>query len=239
MAIVSNSIGYLDGATHLEGFFAYDDRFEGRRPVVMVSHAWAGRDEFVESKAEQLAELGYFGFALDMYGKGVHGIDKDQNAKLMQPFMEDREKLQRRMQAAFNTVKLFPWADDSKIAAIGFCFGGLCVLDLARTGAEIQGVVSFHGLLAAPQKIKAKKINARVLVLHGNDDPMVPLDQVIALQQELTASGADWQLHSYGNTMHAFSNPVANDPDFGTVYKASADHRSWISMQNFLQEIFV
>ena len=238
MAIISNTVGYLDGATHLEGFFAYDDSFEGRRPAVMVSHAWGGRDEFVEAKAAKLAELGYLGFALDMYGKGVHGSGPDENAKLMQPFMDDREMLQTRMLAALNAVKLFPWVDDSKIAAIGFCFGGLCVLDLARTGAYLQGVVSFHGLLGAPGNTKANIINSKVLVLHGNDDPMAPVDQVIALQQELTNAGTDWQVHSYGNTMHAFTNPVANDPEFGTVFQPAADRRSWISMKNFLEEIF-
>jgi len=129
--------------------------------------------------------------------------------------------------------------DDKEIASIGFCFGGLCVLDLARSGVDIKGVVSFHGLLGAPEHSQpAAKIKAKVLVLHGYDDLMAPVDQVFALQQELTQAGADWQVHSYGNTMHAFTNPLANDPDFGTVYKAEADKRSWISMQNFLLEIF-
>ncbi len=238
MAIVSNTINYLDGDTLLEGFFAYDDATEGQRPTILISHAWGGRDEFVEKKAERLAGLGYFAFALDMYGKGVLGSGPEENGKLMQPFMDDRQMLQQRITAALYAVKRTPWADESNIAAIGFCFGGLCVLDLARTGAEIKGVVAFHGLFAQPDNLQDQPIKAKVLLLHGNDDPMVPTEAVIALQKELAAKDADWQLHSYGNTVHAFTNPNANDPDFGTVYNEMADRRSWTAMKNFLDEIF-
>ncbi len=238
MAIVSNTVGYLDGDVLLEGYFAYDDTTDHKRPAVLISHAWGGRDEFVAAKARKLAELGYLAFALDMYGKGVVGSGPEENAKLMQPFMEDRAKLQRRINAALYAVKLMPWVEDSKVAAIGFCFGGLCVLDLARSGADIAGVVSFHGLLTAPDNIAEPTIKAKVLVLHGHDDPLVPPEQVAALQRELTAAGADWQLHVYGNTMHAFTNPVANDPGFGTVYQPVADRRSWQTMANFLAELF-
>ncbi len=238
MAIVANTVSYLDQDAILEGFFAYDDGIVGQRPVVLIHHAWAGRDQFVADKAVKLAELGYLAFAADMYGKGVLGTSREQNAALMQPFMADRAKLQRRLLAALATVKLMPWADNHKVAAIGFCFGGLCALDLARSGADISGVVSFHGLLGAPTDLSPSQIKAKVLVLHGNDDPMGPVEQVIALQAELTKASADWQMHIYANTMHAFTNPVANDPDFGTVYQPLADSRSWQAMQNFLSEIF-
>lgn len=238
MTIISNTVAYLDDDTVLEGFFAYDDAVEGRRPAVMVNHAWAGRSDFVEEKAIKLAEMGCFGFAVDMYGKGVLGQSIEENTKLMQPFMDHRELILKRMEAALYAIKSMPWVDDKKIAAIGFCFGGLCVLDLARSGADLSGVVSFHGLLGSPESAQKNPIKAKVLVLHGNDDPMAPGDQVIALQQELTQAGADWQLHNYGNTMHAFTNPIANDPDFGTVYQAVADKRSWVSMKNFLIEVF-
>jgi dienelactone hydrolase len=238
MAIVANCVDYLDDGEVLEGFFAYDDALSGRRPVVLIHHAWAGRDEFVADKARKLAELGYLGFAADIYGKGVHGKSPEENGRLMQPFMEDRQLLQKRLLAALANVKLLPWTDDKRIAAMGFCFGGLCALDLARTGVDIAGVISFHGLLIPPANLSQPKIKAKVLVLHGHDDPMVPVDQVNALQSELTAAGADWQVHAYGNTMHAFTNPVANDPAFGTVYQANADRRSWQAAQNFLAEIF-
>ena len=238
MAIVSNTVGYLDGDVLLEAFFAFDDSFTGRRPAVLINHSWVGRDDFVAEKAKKLAALGYVGFAVDMYGKGILGSDAEENAKLMQPFMDDRKMLAKRMHAALYAVKLMPWADDSKIAAIGFCFGGLCSLDLARTGADLKGVVSFHGLLGAPGNTQGNVIKAKVLALHGHDDPMGPVEQVFAFEQEMTKAGADWQLHTFGNTMHAFTNPVANNPDFGTVYQPDADRRSWVMMENFLTEIF-
>ncbi|HEY8157248.1 MAG TPA: dienelactone hydrolase family protein [Methylobacter sp.] len=238
MAIVSNTVAYMDGDVVLEAFFAFDDSLSGRRPAVLINHTWVGRDDFVAEKAKKLAALGYVGFAVDMYGKGVLGSDREENMRLMQPFMADRAMLQQRMKAALAAVKLMPWVDDSKIASIGFCFGGLCSLDLARTGVDIKGAVSFHGLLAAPENTQGNTIKAKVLVLHGHDDPMNPAEQVLAFEQEMTEAGADWQLHTYGHTMHAFTNPLANDPAFGTVYQPSADQRSWIAMQNFLAEIF-
>ena len=238
MAIVSNTVAYLDGDVLLEAFFAFDDALTGRRPTVLINHTWAGRDEFVAGKAKKLAELGYVGFAVDMYGKGVLGTNPDECMKLMQPFMADRAMLQQRMKAALAAVKLMPWVDDSKIAAIGFCFGGLCSLDLARTGVDIKGVVSFHGLLVPPGNTQGNAVKAKILALHGRDDPMVPDEQVLDFEQEMTDAGADWQLCSYGNTMHGFTNPLANDPIFGAVYQPDADRRSWIAMQNFLAEIF-
>ncbi|MGZ8160361.1 MAG: dienelactone hydrolase family protein [Methylobacter sp.] len=238
MAIVSNTVVYLDGDVVLEAFFAFDDALTGRRPAVLINHTWVGRDDFVAGKAKKLAALGYVGFAVDMYGKGVLGSGPEENMKLMQPFMADRVVLQQRMKAALAAVKLMPWVDDSKIASIGFCFGGLCALDLARTGVDIKGAVSFHGLLEAPGNTQGNVIKAKVLALHGRDDPLVPAEQVLAFEQEMTDAGADWQLHAYGNTMHAFTNPLANDPAFGAVYQPDADRRSWIAMQNFLAEIF-
>jgi dienelactone hydrolase len=237
MAIVSNTVGYVDDDTLLEGYFAVDEALEGQRPAVLICHAWGGRDEFVAEKAKKLAELGYVGFAVDMYGKGIKGAGPEENAKLMQPFMEDRTLLQKRILAALSAVKLLPWVDEKRIAAIGFCFGGLCALDLARSGADIAGVVSFHGLLI-PSSLPTKKITAKVLVLHGNDDPMVPIDHVHDLEAELTETAADWQIHTYGHTMHAFTNPIANDPGFGTVYNGIADKRSWQSLLAFLSEVF-
>lgn len=196
MAIISNTVDYLDDGVLLQGFFAFDDSIAGRRPAVLINHTWAGRDDFVAGKAKKLAELGYVGFAVDMYGKGILGTGPDENAKLMQPFIDDRAMLQKRMKAALYAVKLLSWVDDTKIAAIGFCFGGLCALDLARTGADIKGVVSFHGLLGAPGNTSGNAIKAKILALHGHDDPLGPVEQVIAFEQEMTEAGADWQLHS-------------------------------------------
>jgi len=238
MAIFSNTVNYLDGGTLLQGFFAYDDAFEGRRPTVLISHAWGGRDDFVNNKAKQLAELGYFAFALDMYGQGILGASPEENAILMQPFIDDRQALQQRINAALYAVKLLPWVDDSKVAAIGYCFGGLCVLDLARMGADIKGVVSFHGLLNAPDAQAKSPVTAKVLALHGYDDPMATDEQVDSFCQEMSDKNIDWQLHHFGNNVHAFTNPQANNPAFGTVYNETAAKRSWQIMTNFLEEIF-
>jgi dienelactone hydrolase len=238
MAIITNTVTYMDGDVALEAFFAFDDAISARRPAVLISHMWNGRGEFVAEKAKALAELGYVAFALDMYGKGILGTTPEENMALMQPFIDDRAMLQQRIKAALLTVKLFPWVDDSKIAAIGYCFGGLCVLDLARTGVDIKGVVSFHGILNAPNNLPNTPIKAKVLALHGYDDPMGLPAQTIEFQNEMTQAGADWQLHNYGHTVHAFTNPLANFPESGMIYNATADKRSWLAMQNFLTEIF-
>ncbi len=238
MTIQTRTIDYQDGDVDLQGYLAWDDAVEGKRPGVMISHAWAGRSDFENGKAEELAKLGYVGFALDNYGRGILGTNTEENSALIQPFLDDRAMLQGRMQIALEVLKGLDEVDASRVATIGFCFGGLCVLDLARTGTDIRGVVSFHGLFASPGNTAGNKIRAKVLALHGWDDPMVPPDQVVSLAEELSSMGADWQLHGYGNTMHAFTNPQANDPDFGTVYSPDADRRSWNAMQDFLSEIF-
>jgi dienelactone hydrolase len=238
LSIQTRLIDYVDGDSVLEGLLAWDDTNHGPRPGVMVAHAWAGRSEFEDNKAIELAKLGYTGFALNLYGKGVLGSGPDENAVLMQPFLDDRAMLQQRLVLSLQTMRDQPEVDESRSVAIGFCFGGLCVLDIARTGEDIDGVVSFHGLFAAPGNTQGNTIRAKVLALHGWDDPMGTPDSVVALAEELTATGADWQLHGYGNTMHAFTNPQANDPDSGIVYNESADRRSWMAMQYFLAELF-
>lgn len=238
MTIRERIIEYRDGDLLLEGRLAWDDEYEGPRPGVLVSHAWSGRSRAEDDKAERLAALGYAALALDLYGKGRRGGNPADNAALMQPLLDDRAALQRRMHASLSTLRMQPEVDAARVAAIGYCFGGLCVLDLARSGADIAGVVSFHGLLGPPGNCGGKRSKARVLVLHGWDDPMASPDSVLALTRELTDLGADWQLHAYGNTLHAFSNPLANDRALGTVYDAKADRRSWTAMQNFLLELF-
>ncbi len=231
-------IEYEHNGTLLEGFLAYDDATASARPAVLISHAWVGRSELECNKARALAESGYAGFAMDLYGKGVLGSGPEENQKLMSPFLEDRAMLQSRMTTALDILRAQSEVDTSNIAAMGYCFGGLCVLDLARIGTDINGVISVHGLFPSPGNTQGTKIKAKVLVLHGNEDPMVPVDSVVELEKELTEAGADWQIHVYGNTMHAFTNPSANDHSMGTVYNEVADKRSWIAVKNFLQEIF-
>jgi len=231
-------IEYDDNGTLLEGYLSINADNNDKKPVVIVVHDWSGKNNFACGKADHLASLGYIGFALDMYGKGKLGDTQEEKAALIQPLLADRSLLLSRMNAALETVKKLPDAESHKIAAIGFCFGGLCVLDLARSGADIAGVVSFHGLLNAPEESGSTRISAKVLAMHGYDDPMVTPDKVLAFCDEMTEAQADWQLDMYGKTMHAFTNPEANDPAFGTVYSKTADMRSWQAMLNFLNEIF-
>lgn len=230
-------VQYTHNGDLLEGYLAWDEDRPGPRPGVLVAHAWGGRGELECAKARELARLGYCGFALDVYGKGVRGSGPGENAKLMQPFLEDRALLQVRVASALETLRQQDQVDSDRTAAIGYCFGGLCVLDLARTGSDVRGVVSLHGLFNPPGNTSGTRIGASVLALHGHDDPMVPVEAVNALEAELTAAGADWQIHVYGNAMHAFTNPNANSPDTGTVYDASADRRSWIATVGFLEEV--
>ena len=236
MTIQTRHIEYRDQDVVLEGYLAVEEG--DRRPGVLVSHAWGGRSGFEESKAEMLAELGYAGFALDLYGKGVRGSSPEENSALMQPLLDDRTLLQRRMKLALDVLRKQKEVEPDRVAAMGYCFGGLCVLDLARSGADVRGVASFHGLLSPPGNTDGNSIGGKVLVMHGWDDPMAPPEQVLALATEMNAMGADWQLHAYGDTLHAFTNPAADDPDRGTVYDADADRRSWQSLQLFLAEIF-
>lgn len=238
MSLRHRLIEYTDGETVLEGRLAWDDASSLPRPGVLVAHAWGGRGAYEDGKADRLAGLGYAALALDLYGKGRRGAGPEENAALMQPFLDDREMLQRRMRVSLEALRGQSEVDSDSVAAIGFCFGGLCVLDLARTGEDIAGVVSFHGLFASPENTAGNTVRARVLALHGWDDPMAKPDSVVALANELSAMGADWQLHAYGNTMHAFTNPAANDAVMGTVYDAVADRRSWQAMLNFLDELF-
>ncbi|MCB1107429.1 MAG: dienelactone hydrolase family protein [Chlamydiia bacterium] len=233
--MVFMEIEYNHEGTVLGAYLAHDP-LAGRRPTILIFHAWRGRDDFVIEKAKWLSSLGYVGVALDMYGKGVLGSSPEENGKLMEPFIKDRKFLLSRMEAGMEAVKDHPAVDPSQFGAIGFCFGGLCALDFARSGADLKGVVSFHGLLTRPGYPTQPK--GKILVLHGYEDPMVPPDQLKDFQEEMTQSGADWQVHCYGKTLHAFTNPSANDPKLGTVYSAIAEKRSLQAMANFFSEIY-
>jgi dienelactone hydrolase len=237
--MITQTIDYHDGSTVLEGYLAYHDT-GAPKPAVLVSHDWSGRRELACKGAERVADMGYVGFALDMYGKGIFGADgdADRNGALMAPFAQGRALLRRRINAALNAVRQLPQVDSTKIAAMGYCFGGLCVLELARSGADVKGVVSIHGIFA-PGDVPNEIITAKVLCLHGHDDPMVPPEQVLAFETEMTRGNVDWQVHVYGGTMHAFTNPKANNPGFGTVYSEVAANRAYRSVENFLSEVFI
>jgi len=234
--VIERKIEYTHEGTVLEGLLCHDGKAAGPRPAVLIAHAWAGRSGFEDEKARALAALGYVGFAIDLYGKGVLGSGPEENMSLMSPLLDNRARLQSRLEAALAALRAQPEVATERVAAIGYCFGGLCVLDLARTGADVRGVASFHGLLGKPGNTDDVPVKASVLVLHGHDDPMVPVADVVALETELTATCADWQIHTYGKTLHSFTNPEANDPGFGVQYSARADQRSWATLLHFLAE---
>ena len=224
--------------TQLQGHLFAPEDVGSPRPAVIVCHAWAGCDAFARSKAEKISDLGYIGFAADLYGEGRVGTSKEENAALMQPLLDDRGLLRERLLAIYEAVRDRPEVDADHIAVIGYCFGGLCALDLARSGSPLVTTVSFHGLLSSPDNLATEPIPGKVLVLHGHLDPMVSQEEIVALKSELTEAGADWQLLIYGRALHAFTNPEANDPDFGTVYDAATDRRSWQALENALTESF-
>lgn len=233
----SNFIYHHDNQ-ELHGFLAYDKHSSAPRPAVIVAHDWTGRNEFACQKARMLAEMGYVGFASDVYGQGRLGSNNEEKMALMQPLVSDRSMLRARLKAAYEAVSAMPEVDSSRIAVIGFCFGGLCALDLARSGVAIKGAVSFHGLLNKPEGLKSEQIKAKILAMHGYDDPMVRPDQVNSFCEEMTEAKADWQVHMYGHVQHAFTNPQAHDTDLGLIFNPIAAQRSWLAMTNFLQEIF-
>ena len=233
MGISTKSLTYEQAGQDYEGFLAMPDGTP--KAVVLIAHAWGGQSEFDHDKAKMLAEWGYAGFAADVFGVGKRGETKEECQALIGPLVENRTELQNRLKYSLEVAKKESGCD--KAAAIGFCFGGLCVLDMARTDMDLQGVASFHGLLGAPGNT-ASSTSVKTLVLHGWDDPMATPEDVLAFSKEMSDAKADWQLHAYGGTMHAFTNPGANDPDFGTVYNPAAERRSLAALKDFLSEMY-
>ncbi|MEL6470799.1 MAG: dienelactone hydrolase family protein [Cyanobacteria bacterium J06623_4] len=235
--IVTEQLVYRDGEATFEGTVSWDDALTGARPGVMVASTFRGQSAFETEKAEQLAALGYVGFAIDVYGQGKRASSPEEAGQMMGVLTADRPLLLKRMQLAMETLQALPQVDAEKIAAIGFCFGGMCVLDLARGGANLCGVVSFHGVYTPPP-MAAQPISAAVLVLHGWEDPLSPREATVALADELTQAGCDWQIHMYGHTAHAFTNPAAQDREGGMFYVERSTERGWRNMQDFLAAQF-
>ncbi len=236
MAITTTQFEYAGNGHTFEGYLARPDG--APRPVVLVCHAWGGLSDYEKAKADQVAEqLGLAAFAIDVYGAGKRGSTVAENQALMTPLVEDRAELQKRLNIAVGHAAMLEGVETSKRAAIGFCFGGLCVLDMARAGMDVAGVASFHGLFTPPANLPAPEISAKVVAYHGWNDPMADPQAVLGFASEMSAAGADWQLHAYGHTMHAFTTPGANAPDMGAMYDADADRRSWDSLRQFLGEV--
>ncbi len=227
----------IDGNTY-EGVFVTPENAQNL-PLVVIAHAWGGLGDNEIQKARMVAEkFGYAAFAMDVYGKGKRGTTVEENMALMNPLAENRPELQARLLGGLNAAKAQPGIDTSKVAAIGYCFGGLSVLDMARTGMDVLGVGSLHGLLGSDGGSTDRKIKAKVLVEHGWLDPMASPADVVTFAEEMAATDADWQLHAHGKAKHSFTTEGANNPDMGTVYDADADARSTDGIARFLKELF-
>jgi dienelactone hydrolase len=236
--VVFKTVEYKEGSTTLEGLSVYDDATQGKRPAVLVVHQWKGLGDYEKKRAEMLARLGYNVFAVDIYGKGVRLTNpKDASAEAAK-YKNNRPLLRARVNAGLAVLQKHDLTDTTKVAAIGYCFGGTTALELARSGADISGVVSFHGGLSAPIPAPAK-IKAKVLALHGADDPNVPPAEVAAFEDEMRKAKADWALVSYGGAVHSFTDwNAGNDNSKGSAYNEKADKRSWEAMKSFFAEIF-
>lgn len=229
------TFNYRDGDTECHGFIYRPDSDASSHPVVLVCPAWDGLVQEVHDKAKKLSEEGYIAVGVDVLGGGQTLVDFADLQPALDPFLSDRAMLLQRLQAAVSAARDIEGADPSRLGVVGYCFGGLCALDLARSGSGIRAAVSLHGGLTT-NGLGDIPIEAQVLVLHGHDDPMVPPEQVAEFQREMTARGADWQLVSYGNTLHSFTRADANAPEMGIAYNALTDRRSWRAMCNFLEE---
>jgi dienelactone hydrolase len=239
-AILTEIVEYKQGDTVLEGYLAYDDAIKGARPGVLVVHEWWGINNYTKQRTEQLAALGYIAFAADIYGKGVRTTSPQEAMALSGKYRggSDRSLLRSRTVAGLDTLRKHPLVDPKRITAIGYCFGGTAVLELARSGADISGVVSFHGGLATPNPADAKNIKAKVLVLAGADDPYVKPEEVLAFEDEMRKGGVDWYVTTYSNSVHGFTNPAnGGDNSKGMAYNEKADKRSWQAMKDFFAEI--
>ena len=231
-------IEYKQDDTTLEGYLAYDEAVKGLRPGVLVVHDWMGCDSYAKTRADQLARLGYVAFAADIYGKGVRPKNSQGAGAQAAKYKGDRPLLRARVNAALDMLKKQAQCDPKRVAAIGYCFGGTTVLELARSGADIAGIVTFHGGLDTPTR-DAKNIKCKVLICHGADDPYVPAADVAALQDEFRAAGVDWQMIYYSGAVHSFTRPDSgNDNSKGAAYNERADKRSWEAMKTFFAEIF-
>jgi dienelactone hydrolase len=232
-------IDYRADAVNLRGFLAYDETIVGQRPGVLVFHEGLGLGDVVMARARRLAELGYVAFAADMFGDRRQARNLQEVANLVGTLRNEPETLRRRGRAALATLAALPQVDTGRMAAIGFCFGGSVVLELAREGADLKAAVSFHGVLTTRTLAVAGKVKASVLVLTGADDPLAPPEQVAAFENEMRAAEVrDWQVISYGNTLHGFTNPAADGSMMRTaLYSPRADRRSWASMRSLFDEV--
>ena len=239
--IKEESVSYGTDSAKLTGFVAYDSASTAKRPVVLIVHEWWGLNDYVRGRAKQLADLGYLAMAVDMYGDGKMGNNPDEAGKLAMPFYTNPGMAKSRFNAALAKIKTYGQADTSKIAAIGYCFGGAMVLNVARLGENLNGVVSFHGGLVGTPADK-NLLKAKVLVCHGADDQFVKPEEVATFKKQMDSIGADYTFKQYAGAKHAFSNPAATEMGqkfkIPIAYNAAADSTSWNDMKDFFEKIF-
>jgi dienelactone hydrolase len=235
--INTESVEYKQGDAILEGFLAHDGSIKGKRPGVLVVHQWKGLSDYEKKRTDMLAKLGYNVFCVDIYGKGIRPKDPKDASVEAGKYKSDRKLLRARVSAGLEVLKKHELTDSKHIAAIGYCFGGTTVVELARSGADIAGVVSFHGGLDSPNPADGRNIRCKVLALHGADDPFVPPKDVAAFEEEMRVGKVDWQLVAYGGAVHSFTDRNAgNDNSKGSAYHEKADQRSWEAMKQFFAE---
>jgi dienelactone hydrolase len=231
-------VEYTSGDVVLQGYLSHDPSLTGKRPGVLVIHDWLGASEYTKMRAEQLAALGYVALAADIYGKGIRPKDAKAASAEAGKYYQDRQLLRTRARAGLDELARQSVVDPERLAVMGYCFGGSASLELARSGAPVKAVVSFHGSLATPNAADAKNIKGKVLVLHGADDPYVKQADVTAFMDEMRAAGVDWQLVQYSGAVHSFTDKRAGgDNSKGAAYNENADRRSWLAMKSFFEEV--
>jgi dienelactone hydrolase len=240
VAIKEEPVTYTVDGKNFNGYVTYDSNLQGKRPAVLVVHEWWGLNDYPRSRAKQLAQLGYIAMAVDMYGDGKTGEDPKAAQALATPYYKDPTLSKTRLDAAINKLKTFPQTDTSKMAAIGYCYGGFIVLNAAKLGADLKGVVSFHGDLSGVP-VNKNLLKAKILVCHGEADPLVN-PQVAGFKKSMDSAGVDYTFKSYPNAMHAFTNPASTENgkkfNMPIAYNAAADTASWNDMKAFFAKIF-
>ena len=240
--IVGKAVEYSAQGVVMKGYLAYDENIKGKRPGVLVIHEWWGLNDYARKRARMLAELGYTGLAVDMYGEGKEAMHPDDAGKFSSELMKNFDVAKVRFMAAMDFLKQQATVDPIRIAAIGYCFGGGVVLNMARQGVDLKGVASFHGSLNAVKPAQVGNVKARILVLHGGDDKFIPTEQIEAFKQEMKAAGVDFQFFSYPGVVHSFTNPEADELgkkfNMPIAYNADADRKSWGELKKFLSMIF-
>lgn len=238
--VVIDTVTYEHDGVRLQGVLAYDDAIDGPRPGVLIMHQWMGLTDYEVMRARMLAELGFTAFAADMYGVGNRPGDTGEAAETAKTFYDDRELMRTRAAAGLDRLRAFDGlVNPDDLAVIGYCFGGTCALELGRHGANVDGIVSFHGGLSTPHPRDAKDIRAKILVAHGAKDPHVPWSEVQSFAEEMNNGGVDWFLVAYGDAVHAFTQPMAGDDQSdGVAYNEAADKDSWKQMKLFFDELF-